>query len=276
LDLYLTEIAKRRIEPNFWCSREYLRTIRAEERLHGSKVWLVDFEGEILFPVIDTETEEGLTAWTPDDRPVWSDFRWPRPFDFSPGWVPEKLDREFIYNPIKFLDLSGGCWKVFRKNVRKWPRRTKDKGGLPHYLRIGPGESTRGIELLLLSWIEDIGEKKIHDSSALVELCLKANNRAVLYIEHSRGRLLAGLNVWDYSPGGRANFRYSIARPHQPFLSDYLRLQFYPDPRVWSVTREVNDGGCLDCPGLEAYKLKLNPISTRWVRSWSKEKNNEG
>lgn len=267
MDWYLKEMTTRRIEPNFWCSREYLKHAGAVEKVNGDLVWIEDPDtGDLLFPAMSLT--KGLVAWSPDNRAVWSDFYGGAPFRTAYDWRPEMLDREFIYDPVDFLNLKGGKWKVFRKNVRKWPRRNEGS----RYVHLNPTDTGEGkyynaISALVLKWLDTVGEGKVHDGNVLVKFCLYGCCRAVLL----RGDEVVGLNVWDFSPGGRINFRFTISLPDEPFLSDYLRLLFYTDKPVVLSDKWVNDGGCLDNDGLERYKRKLNPIRTRVVNGWTKK-----
>lgn len=268
MDLYLRKIKELRIDTNFWCSQEYLSFAGAVEKKNDHFVWLEDPDaGLLFFPSIDLRYGF-LSPYNPEHLTIWSDFA-----GFSPvfpafhrfPYRPEFLDYEYLYWPNNFQNMRGGRWKVFRKNVRKWPRRNRCwryELATKHSRR----EEADILELVA-AWLEAIGIDKVHDGDVMIKFAVGGEYRALLY----RKDQLVGMNVWDYSPTDRINFRYSIALPGEDFLSDYLRFLFYTSPpvRCWGLT--VNDGGALDNPGLKKYKEKLNPIRIRTVQTWRRE-----
>lgn len=268
---YLTEIQKAGIEPNFYCSPEYLARAGAEEQLNDEHIWMEEAGGgHLLFPALRWHGHEvgfKLSDWTPPGKDIWSDFAGWTPSDVG-EWTPTFLDYEYKYNPLRFKNMEGKKWKTFRKNVRKWPlRRGQGRYETLTWAGAGAGPSPYDAEIgdLLLAWILDKGTTDIHDGDVMVDFVQNGYNRAVLI--HPKDGVV-GINVWDYTYCS-INFRYSIARPGEPFLSDYLRLLFYLS--IAYDGRMVNDGGSLDIPSLDKYKRKLNPSRIRTVNTWRRK-----
>lgn len=269
LDVYLTQMARVGIIPNFWCSREYLsKSGKALEFVAEGNTAYVREGRWCLFPPICFGTQAAIWIIPPEHLTVWSDF---------PGWdkyaakLMERkvLDYEYIFDQSHFQHMDGGDWATFRKNCRKWPR---DNPGSEYRsqpsLVLGQApcvvDNREDIEAVLVSWLESLGEEaEVHDDEVMMRFLLSGYNRKFLY--RADGTLM-GVNVWDYN-WHYINFRYSICRP-DPYLAEYMRWLFYTDPAIANDTRKVNDGGSLDREGLRQFKLRMNPVAVREVCSW--------
>jgi len=268
---YLQELKKLGVDPNFWCSDEYLQKAGCEEEGQTSFVSgeisdlsLSVWDGEILmFPPIQYVRQR--FAPIPREAKVWSDFlgyRSPLPLSLEPCLEKaELLDLEYIFDPQHFQHMDGGKWMVFRKNCRKWPKRNTlqfSYTGDPDLLA-----DVDGLRDVLMSWLGVKGNENIHDDEVLVKYLLNGNHRKILL--NARGEIV-GINIWDYN-WKYINFRYCICRP-EPFLPEYMRWLFYSDPLILGDGRKVNDGGILDKPSLKDFKDKMNPCQVREVYSW--------
>lgn len=260
---FLEILEKNGIEPNFYCSEEFFNKAGFREVEWGSGMVGIEEEGQLIFPPILPSGE------MPDPSPVveeiWSDFA-----DFSgyPGWSRELLDLEYIYDPRQFLEMKGGQWATFRKNVRKFPKRHGKELIYTSYqsgnLWIHPK--------LLWEGVCDIAEKwskvhpEVYSPNIIFEYLVHGKNRDVLIDDAKR---ILGINVWDENYK-YINFRFSFHDPSYDFLSEYLRYRFYTSPPIINSGKLVNDGGILGNPNLKNFKDKMNPVRVREVRSWKK------
>lgn len=75
-----------------------------------------------------------------------------------------------------------------------------------------------------------------------------------------------GVVVLDRGIPGWVNFRYCLVAPNLPGLSELCRMMTWQTiaQRLPEV-RFINDGGCLDSPGLEQFKDKLCPAYKLFV-----------
>jgi hypothetical protein len=264
---YLDLLKQYKITPNFFCSQEYFDKAKIEEvEEDGFIYWKQD--DLIISPPINAFNGELLGVpkdWAPK---IWIDFQYWRP---PVGYEPTFLDWEYIYNPKDFLDLSGGNWSTFRKNIRKFPGRY---GHAPlTYVNIfeiarkkGERFVEEGLKSLLLGWLNSQGkDEEIQDDDVILEYLYKGENRRVLI---DKQFTMLGINIWDYNHH-YINFRYSFTQDHK-FLSEYIRYLFYTDPTIIHQGKLVNDGGTLDNKNIESFKDKLCPCSKRPVYSYNK------
>jgi hypothetical protein len=264
--LYLKLLAKSNTVPNFYCSDEYLSLSGTTEMIiDGYVIW--KDAGWFVCPPLDFVTGESMNVSLPWVDKVWSDF----PFWVMPGLTTwEFLDYEFIYDPKNFLDLSGKRWEVFRKNVRKFPNRYQDGETIYIDVSILEKGDKKGIhqkiKLAFANWLEGKGDTEFQDDVTTLRYLLYGKNRKVLYNLNTLDIL--GINVWD-SNYKYINFRYSFC-VNIPFLSEYLRYLFYIDEEIQSQNKLVNDGGSVGNEKLRIFKMKLNPVDVREVRSWKK------
>lgn len=252
---------KRKIIPNFWCSKEYLKSINAKLRTYLGWVWVEEDDWMIFPPVHVCWGMIKNHPWLEYEN-IWSDF----PEYKTKSGNSEFLDYEFIYDPKEFLTMSGSKWSKFRKNVRKWPRRN----GAAPYVKIDPDEQSlkSAINELLCSWLANQGkDAQIHDAETLLYYAHNAKHRAILL--HPKSGIL-GMNIWDYN-WKYINYRFILCRP-EPFLDEYMRHLFYTSKEVQNSGKLVNDGGCLDNEGLKKFKETLNPVKIREVKSWKLKK----
>jgi hypothetical protein len=248
---YLERANQLNITPNFWLSREYLLTQEdIEFKSNRKAMWLQEDE-VMVFPPLPIDSHYLHERDCPPLL-IWSDFE-----NYSKGEPVEFLDWEYVYDPNNFLDLSGGKWKIFRKNSRKWDRVNKN-----WYYSSTPPHNTGDIKKLLIKWLECRKEQEIEDSESLLWFIFNGSKRDFLY----RGDELVGMNIWD-SNGAAIMYRYCIIDPKEPFLDEFTRLLFYKS----IPNRLVLDGGCLGNPGLEKFKDRLNPIKKRAIYSRSVE-----
>lgn len=264
--VYCQTLERFRLRPNFWMSDEYLIRSGLIERVEQNHVWWeeADDPGAYAIPPLNTKTGAiGYPGPEPRFEEIWAGWfvnilKEQLPWGIALG---RKIDLEFIYNPTDFLDLSGGNWKVFRKNIRKWPNRHPGSKYLP-LNRIEPG-----IEGLVADWLVrhyvPKYDHEIHDYYTMMNFCFEGTNRKGVFCNDR----LVGFNVWDENYR-YINFRASIALPGQPFLDEHLRYLFYTDPIILASGKWVNDGGCLDNLGLRDFKFKLNPREVVPIHSW--------
>lgn len=244
---YLEAVRESGKSPNFWTSASFLDLKYdlewiEEDGLQGFKE--LGEPGWFLPPL------DGLGRLR-TDCDVWACM-----YGDSDG---EFLDYEFIYRPADFLDLSGGHWTTFRKNVRKWPSRTR---GTTVYRELGRDEMPGEAVSLLASWA--VG-RTIYDAETLGRISIHGERRFGLFVDDR----LVGLNVcddnWEF-----LNFRLCLD-DGSPFIQEFLRYSFYTSPFVLGCGKLVNDGGCLGLPGLERFKRKLNPVEVRTIYSYRKK-----
>lgn len=249
---YLSLLEELSIAPNFWCSEEYFNKAKLKEFCKEKTFWVEDPEGYFMFPKLG---QLGFKNSIPN-KGIFSDF-----LDFIPKEEGAKrvfLDYEYLYDPKKFQKMEGSSWKVFRKNVRKFPKRNKSP--VVYSSRVLEDSL---INFLLIEWLENI-EGIIYDSDMLLDYVFRGESRKVLTDEENK--ILYGMNVWD-SNFKYTNFRFCICK-RIPFLSEYMRWLFYTDEEVHWENKLINDGGVLDNPQLKFFKDKLNPVQVREVYSW--------
>lgn len=166
------------------------------------------------------------------------------------GWINEGgakfLDHQYIYDASQFLNLVGGDWKVYRKNIRKYPHRNPSQY---QYLLLPYGSYEKEIEEMLINWTKD---KEIYDPETLVRFFFEGEFRFGLVQKDK----LIGINVADFN-WFHGIFRYCLDNG-EPFLNEYLRHCFYVSEFAQNH-RWINDGGDLGNEGLTAFKKKLNP-----------------
>lgn len=248
---YLNQAKKWGIVPNFWLTEEYLTAPPSSElqtRTDGKRIWIEEEELLIFPPLPISEQDVKMTGFPP--KKIWSDFE-----NYSVGEVEEFLDWEYQYDSDEFSSMKGGKWESFRKNSRKWPFKSRDRGW--EYTRKAP--SKKEITRLLITWLDSRpAEETIQDDDSMLWFLFHGKNRGFLYSKNE----LIGINVWD-SNEPYLMYRYCMTKPEEPFLNEFMRVLFYRyHPGVIVI-----DGGCLDNPGLERFKDKLNPIKKRAVYS---------
>lgn len=256
---YLKLLEKKGVDPNFWISLPYLETIGAVV-LVENYWWWIEEDGKPLFPAV---SEKGVSP-TSESYPLpegWADFS---NLKFPIEGTYTFLDYEYIYTPSDFSNMSGKKWGIFRKNIRKWPRRN----GEYQYSKEFPG--TKEIEKLMIAWLEKDPTARIQDEEVLLKYIFEPPLGVTQKFLISKRKLI-GMNIWDENYK-YINYRVSVCLPREPFLNEFCRLLFYRDSIVLRSGKLVNDGGVLDRTGLERFKDKMNPIRKRKVYSWKKRK----
>lgn len=243
------------IEPNFFCSEEYFEKAEFEEIEDENFCW-IEYEGGLMFPPLPLFAFDFSST-----NRIWLGLEG---LEIPTGWERVFFDYEFIYSPKDFLNLAGGKWQTFRKNIRKFPKRYEKQIGYYDSEVFLPTEEE--IMNLFLSWADRSPESSLHDPDIILSYLLEGDNRAFLVDED--GRLL-GINCWDYN-WRFINFRFCFHDSSFPFLSEYLRYLFYTSETILNDGRLVNDGGSLDSPELYAFKSKLNPVKIRKMYGWRK------
>lgn len=259
---YLEVVRSHRLIPNWWMSEEYLEKAEALWVEDGPFQGFQITEGEWFFPPL--VVGGGFLA-DPPPKKVFAGFCTTRllPKDTTSSHPLRFLDYQYIYDPDDFQRMSGHSWQVFRKNVRKFPRRNK---GVLRYQRILE-EDTPQVEQLLLTWGKN---RELYDVEVMSKFILFGEHRMGLW----RDSELIGMNVWDEN-FQFVNFRYCLDNG-EPFLNEYMRYLFYAYPERYDDSpnpkpKKVNDGGSLDSDSLRSFKLKLNPCEVHQVYSWEKE-----
>lgn len=262
---YLKALRDLKVEPNFWCSEEYLEKSGCREAMLGMCVTVMDGDQHVFPPLY---IGGGYSLDQPYG-PIWSDFVGFETEALKAGWTRENLDLEYIFNPVDFVEMGGGRWMTFRKNSRKWGRRNEEWGyGLTTTPVFPPGPL---LDDLLVDWLGTLGEDiEVYDDSVMLQYLYNGENRKALW--NREGKLM-GVNIWDHN-WKYINFRYCICRP-EPFLAEFMRWLFYTDPEILGAGRFVNDGGVLDRPSLKAFKDKMNPVRVRQVCSWKRNTQTE-
>lgn len=255
---YLLRMKYNEIEPNFFCSREYFEKANLEEKYNNLSFWY-SFENKVMFPPIPSYSE-----FYKHTNEIWLGLEG---IKIPNKWKREFFDYEFIYDSKNFLNMSGGNWATFRKNVRKFPKRYN--GSCSYFLAEDYEPDEFEIKELFLNWMERESIIDIHDPDIALEYLLYGENRAFL-VDDQFGILL-GVNIWDFN-WKYINFRFSFYDPqYSPwFLSEYLRYLFYTSEICLGDRRLINDGGCLDNKNLYNFKLKMNPVEIRKMWSWKK------
>ena len=267
---YLKWIESHQIPPNFWMSEEYI----TKKELFWScgetvKGWKETPESEEWFfpPSVSTFLFDGMISYKHGD--IFAGFA----LSASNCGNAIFLDYQFLYNPKDFLEMKGHKWATFRKNSRKYPKRTssnlfyRDLNDLSNF-DWTPSELNSDIDELCMNWSERKNHN-IHDPELLVKYLYQGEHRKGLF----DGDVLVGINVWDEN-FQFINFRYCID-DGEPFLNEYMRYLFYTDPEIQAKNKLVNDGGALDSKGLKKFKKKLNPTSILKVYSYKKGENIE-
>jgi len=244
---YLRLVSEFGLCPNFWMSEEYVQK--------AGLVWIK--RGLLEGFVAGNDSDEWFFPPIKNGSFVFNDNIYCGFVDYSIPFVQSDfLDYQFIYNPSDFLDLSGGKWKVFRKNIRKYIRRIQYD---VVYRPLQLDEQSEQVESLLLRWSSG-GE--FYDPDVMIRFILQGNNREGLFV----GGMLVGLNVFDEN-FMFINYRYCLD-DGSPFLNELMRFYFYTN----SARRRklVNDGGSLGLEGLYRFKCKLNPLTVFKVFTYKK------
>ncbi len=253
---YLNASRKIGVKSNFYLSQTYLELIGATCHFDNRMLFIRD-EVVILFPPI----KNGKFCCSPLNK-IWSDLG-----ANVTGYAYQFLDYEYIFDPLDFDNMEGGEWKVFRKNVRKWPRANPDwkyvwKHELKDYQLCTVFSLIRG---WLISKITDC-----QDADLLADVAhfsdLSGIQRKYLLYEDK----VVGINAWDEN-WEYINYRVCMVDKSQLYLDEFMRYIFYTDLDIRAKGKWVNDGGVLDNPKLEKFKDKLNPLIKKKIYSLVKK-----
>lgn len=252
LNHYLKIAESHGITPNFYLSVPYLQLSQSRVKTDGHYIWVVS-EGWCLFPPL---LIKGSGTWHYPVLRSWSDFDGV----LSVCRKQKFLDWEYIFDPGKFKDLSGGRWEVFRKNIRKWPKRNEKWT----YSNIPPDPMAAGN--LIANWLIEKGDDA-QDADLMADFAYfsKVPNIFRKYLYNSNGDLV-GINAWDENYQ-YVNYRVCIVDFTEAYLDEFMRYLFYTDNIIEETGKMINDGGTLDNPGLERFKDKMNPIKKRKVHT---------
>lgn len=173
--------------------------------------------------------------------------------------VPSLWDKQYVYRPSRILDgWQGGQFRGRRKALSLALR---NLNAHLENCQLVPWEKSRD-EKPTQDYLADWAGKKgdgVFDPDRLVEAVLGELPQGLA----SRMTLLVkgkpmGVSVIDSGIGCWINYRYCLVSPGLPGLSELCRM-FTWDYITQSSFKFINDGGCLDCPGLEQFKDKLCP-----------------
>jgi len=263
---YLELLEKFQIPPNFWCSQEYSEKAHLILRKWGWYLIIDPSWGPMLPPV---HKDKGLflnsDPMLNNLGKIWSDF----PHYKFPRGTSKFLDHEFIYRPSDFCNMEGGMWAVFRKNSRKFPKRLQKewlyRGVDTYKCQFGDRKFEENLSNLMILWLDSLKGAELQDDTVLMKYVNHGENRKILYDDDG---IIYGLNIWDENYK-YINFRFSIC-VREDFASEFMRLLFYTDPEILKSGKLVNDGGSLGSQKLYDFKMKLNPVKIREVKSWYK------
>lgn len=243
---YLTTLQKSDYTPNWWMTWEYPLQAKLEWVVWGDLAGWVDPEDPDVW-FLPPLGSDGFEL----HHPTFAGF----PNAVGPNGT--FLDHQYIYDAHRFLDLSGGKWKVYRRNIRKYPARTK---GELSYQKLILGEREEEVGELLETWAQG---RTLQDPDTLVRFVLYGSRRWGLF----RDGALVGVNVGDVNYL-HAIYRYCVD-DGTPYLNEYLRHRFFTSS--WTQDRRwVNDGGDLGNPGLARFKRRLNPAVVNDIHSYSR------
>lgn len=163
---YWNRLQMDRLKPNFWMSTEYIfrkglvwerdGELEGWKEEPGDNTWFFPPTYANGLPEYNAEIYAGKVA------PAFLQVR-----------GQEKLDLEFLYDPLRFQDLSGPAWAVYRKNIRKYERRFP---GRIDYRALEDGEKEADLERMLLKWTEG---KEIWDAEVMASFVLFGRHRLV-------------------------------------------------------------------------------------------------
>ena len=251
---YLACLEEWGIEPNFWCSLEYFQKAGWREIVTDQMLFVIDEEGHVMLPPLSLKHQTANT-YVPN-KGLWADLVGFSPI-FAEGQTCHFLDYQYIYDPGRFFDMSGGQWSTFRKNSRKFPQRYGEDS-----LVLATDVKVKMIEDFVPGALKQLKGETIHDIEVMMKYLFFGENRLFL-LDLESGQILS-INIWDENHQ-YINYRYCLCS-NISFLSEYSRLGFYK--YIFQKNKMVNDGGVLDRPSLKLFKDKLNPIAIRDIHTW--------
>lgn len=252
LKVYLSNAQRHVAFPNFYMSDAYLSIFKDIKYYELNGWYWCEDDKWILFPPFNEDIEFSNFSL---HKPVWVDYDHCE-CSFENQKETVFFDHEYLFKPKDFLNMEGGRWETFRKNSRKWLKANNNK-----YKYISNYKDEQAIINLLLNWLvekEVEREDSIQDEMVFYELILLSNKVSRKFLVNSENKLI-GINVfdrnWEYW-----NYRICITNKDEKYANEFLRLLFYTDPIILNSEMLVNDGGTLECPSLEKFKDKMNPL----------------
>ncbi len=255
---YLNTARKIGVKPNFYLSQTYLELVGATCFDEDGMLYIWE-RSIILFPSI-----KNGKLYKSDFYEIWSDLG----INIT-GYTYQFLDYEYIFDPLDFDNMEGGQWKVFRKNVRKWPRANPDWKYVT-YSELNRFQRFHHIHQLIINWLKG-KEDDCQDSCLLAEVAHFSSYHGIGRKYLIQGNKVVGINAWDEN-WEYLNYRVCMVDKSQPYLDEFMRYCFYTDPDIRAKGKWVNDGGVLDNPKLEKFKDKLNPLIKKKIYSLVKKK----
>lgn len=259
--LYLNLIRIYGIDPNFFISSTYLSQEGIKAYMENNWVWLEE-SGQPLFPALPLYMTKESDVW---DFPYVKDYWCGFDGDVGNEWMRLKdkqfLDYQYLYDPKNFINLSGGKWESFRKNVRKFLKRY-------HNYAYNTKRDYDDVRILLGEWLKKHREN-VQDAEFIINCILTPSRDSEVYVKclyDENGTLLA-IN-WADENYKYINYRFVITNG-EPYVDEFARYCFYTDIVIQQKNKLVNDGGCLGFKGLEKFKDKLNPVKKIKMYSWN-------
>lgn len=254
---YFQRIQKSNYQPNFFCSLSFWEAMDWKAvRVSGGISIFDNKHGDFVLPCLDRKGH-----YVPGPF-YYSLIGMDKQGNYSNGscFFPEEsnfVDFNYIYDPDRTEKASGSSFRVFRKNKEKWPKRN-----LSFEVVKGPFSSKdkNGIKDLILKWLSSDEDKKIYCVDSLLHF-IRADSSSSLIIK-KEGKIVSW-NVWDENYK-YINYRWCVVDPDENFLSEFSRYLVHshlnsPFNRI--NPKLINDGGCLDSPGLMFFKDRMNPVA---------------
>ena len=174
--------------------------------------------------------------------------------------VPSLWDKQYVYRPSRILDgWQGGQFRGRRKALLLALRNLNAR---LENCQLVPWEKSRDekpTQDFLADWAGKKGDG-VFDPDRMVEAVLGTipaglAQRLTLIVKDKP----MGVSVIDPGLDCWVNYRYCLVAPGIPGLSELCRMFTWDYLARHTTFKLINDGGCLDCPGLEQFKDKLCP-----------------
>ena len=174
--------------------------------------------------------------------------------------VPSLWDKQYVYRPSRILDgWQGGQFRGRRKALslalRNLDVKIEDCSMTPWYRP----RDEKATQDYLAAWAVEKGDG-VFDPDRMVEAVLGTipavlAQRLTLMVKDKP----MGVSVIDPGIECWVNYRYCLVAPGLPGLSELCRMLTWDYLARHTTFKLINDGGCLDRPGLEQFKDKLCP-----------------
>ena len=187
------------------------------------------------------------------------------PEKFEAGFATESgvsslWDKQYVYRPSRLLNgWQGGQFRGRRKALslalRNLDVKIEDCSMTPWYRP----RDEKATQDYLTAWAGEKGDG-VFDPDRMVEAVLGTipaglAQRLTLLV---KGKPM-GVSVIDPGLECWVNYRYCLVSPGLPGLSELCRMLTWDYLARNTTFKLINDGGCLDRPGLEQFKDKLCP-----------------